>query len=181
MHCHLLPCSIQNRLDTVLKFQPCGLGNHGLSQTSTFKNVLLLLHSLQQGYIIATKKKVTESKHLPAKLSYALHSTNKECRAIKLLKCLHLYCRWKETNYLGHIYLCLTHVFNLQCNRAILKYLCTSNTVRREIHFNFIDWAKNMYSTSKMLAKFIYVQLTDAQLESVIKVMSKNSFSNRFF
>lgn len=38
-----------------------------------------------------------------------------------------------------------------------------------------------MYSTSKMLAKFIYVQLTDAQLESVIKVMSKNSFSHRFF
>lgn len=181
MHCHFLPCSIQNRLGTVLKFQLCGLGTYGLSQTWLFKNVLLLLHSLQR-YITATKKNLTESEHLPAKLSYTLHSTNKECRAVKLLKFLHLYCRWKKKkNYLGYIYLCLTHVFNLQCNRAILKYLWTSNTVRREIHFNFIDWAKNMYSALKMLAKYISMQLTDAQLESVIKVMNKNPFSNRFF
>lgn len=38
-----------------------------------------------------------------------------------------------------------------------------------------------MYSALKMLAKYISMQLTDAQLESVIKVMNKNPFSNRFF
>lgn len=37
-----------------------------------------------------------------------------------------------------------------------------------------------MYSALKMLADFIYMQLTNVQLESVIKVMSKK-FSNRYF
>lgn len=38
-----------------------------------------------------------------------------------------------------------------------------------------------MYSALKMLANFIYMRLTDVQLESVIKVMSKKFTSNTFF